>query len=273
MENLEAINKILSRSLGGSLYLPRSKALFLHLPRTGGTWVKRAVMLCGIEHELLRMTPRYRRKHALLAWYPAKFLADVDFVFSTVRHPVSYYESRWRYATRHRPPYSRKRVPDTRRSPWEPDKYYQPDFGEWARYMVENRPCWVTRLYEQFVGPEHGEFCQFICHTETLTDDFCRVMSLLGYGSEVEESRVELPKLYRSANKSKIVATWPEGLQERVAHDERLTIERFYGEETIEEVGKRIFDEIIEVANGNLTRSEIMGHRDFVLGIFANSNQ
>ena len=42
-----------------------------------------------------------------------------------------------------------------------------------------------------------------------------------------------------------------------------------YGEETIEEVGKKIFDEIIEVANGNLTRSEIMGHRDFVLGTFA----
>lgn len=44
-----------------------------------------------------------------------------------------------------------------------------------------------------------------------------------------------------------------------------------YGEETIEEVGKRIFEEMIEVANGNLTRSEIMGHRDFVLGTFASA--
>jgi altronate dehydratase large subunit len=45
-----------------------------------------------------------------------------------------------------------------------------------------------------------------------------------------------------------------------------------YGEETIEDVGKRIFNELIEVINGKLTRSEIMGHRDFVLGMFA-SNQ
>jgi altronate dehydratase large subunit len=44
-----------------------------------------------------------------------------------------------------------------------------------------------------------------------------------------------------------------------------------YGEETIEDVGKRIFNEIIEVANGNLTRSEIMGHRDFILGTFASN--
>jgi altronate dehydratase large subunit len=42
-----------------------------------------------------------------------------------------------------------------------------------------------------------------------------------------------------------------------------------YGEETIEAVGKRIFNEIIEVANGKPTRSEIMGHRDFFLPVFA----
>lgn len=42
-----------------------------------------------------------------------------------------------------------------------------------------------------------------------------------------------------------------------------------YGEETIEEVGQRIFNEILEVANGKLTKSEIMGHRDFFLPIFA----
>jgi len=46
-----------------------------------------------------------------------------------------------------------------------------------------------------------------------------------------------------------------------------------YGEETTEEVGKRIFTALIEVANGKLTKSEIMGHRDFVLGIFAGTQK
>lgn len=46
-----------------------------------------------------------------------------------------------------------------------------------------------------------------------------------------------------------------------------------YGEESIEEGGKRIFDMIIEVANGNLTRAEIMGHRDVSFGLFASSQQ
>jgi altronate dehydratase large subunit len=35
------------------------------------------------------------------------------------------------------------------------------------------------------------------------------------------------------------------------------------GTETIEEVGERIFDEIIKIASGKLTKSEILGHREF----------
>lgn len=35
------------------------------------------------------------------------------------------------------------------------------------------------------------------------------------------------------------------------------------GDETPQEVGRRIFDEILEVASGKLTKSEILGHREF----------
>ncbi|MEL1135484.1 UxaA family hydrolase [Desulfitobacterium sp. THU1] len=35
------------------------------------------------------------------------------------------------------------------------------------------------------------------------------------------------------------------------------------GEETIEQAGQRIFEEIIEVANGKLTKSESLGHQEF----------
>ncbi|MDQ1316365.1 MAG: altronate dehydratase large subunit [Candidatus Poribacteria bacterium] len=35
------------------------------------------------------------------------------------------------------------------------------------------------------------------------------------------------------------------------------------GTETIEEVGEKIYDEILEIASGKLTKSEILGHREF----------
>ena len=34
------------------------------------------------------------------------------------------------------------------------------------------------------------------------------------------------------------------------------------GDETPQKVGQRIFDEILEVASGKLTKSEILGHRE-----------
>jgi altronate dehydratase large subunit len=37
------------------------------------------------------------------------------------------------------------------------------------------------------------------------------------------------------------------------------------GVETLAEVGNRIFDEIIEVANGRLTKAELGGHHEFAL--------
>jgi altronate dehydratase large subunit len=38
------------------------------------------------------------------------------------------------------------------------------------------------------------------------------------------------------------------------------------GQETIESMGRKIFDEIIEVASGKLTKAEILGHREFCYG-------
>lgn len=37
------------------------------------------------------------------------------------------------------------------------------------------------------------------------------------------------------------------------------------GKETIEEVGQRIFDEILEVASGKQTKSEVLGHKEFAI--------
>jgi altronate dehydratase large subunit len=37
------------------------------------------------------------------------------------------------------------------------------------------------------------------------------------------------------------------------------------GDESIEDVGGRIFQQIIEVASGKLTRAEILGHSEFAI--------
>jgi altronate dehydratase large subunit len=42
-----------------------------------------------------------------------------------------------------------------------------------------------------------------------------------------------------------------------------------YGDETLEECGERLFDEVLAVANGKLTKSEVSGHNIFAIGKIA----
>jgi altronate dehydratase large subunit len=38
------------------------------------------------------------------------------------------------------------------------------------------------------------------------------------------------------------------------------------GEESLEECGQRLFAELLAVANGQLTKAEQLGHREFAIG-------
>ena len=40
-------------------------------------------------------------------------------------------------------------------------------------------------------------------------------------------------------------------------------------QETIEEVGERIFDEVIQVCNGKMTKAESFGFKDFAISTLA----
>ncbi len=37
------------------------------------------------------------------------------------------------------------------------------------------------------------------------------------------------------------------------------------GEESIEEVGRRIYEKILQVSSGEKTKSELLGHREFAI--------
>ncbi len=84
-----------------SVILPSSKCLFLHIPRTGGWWVRWAlaeslkvetgVWVRSINH-------RITRSHALLSHFisrPDK--GNFRSAFTFVRHPIAYYESVWMF--------------------------------------------------------------------------------------------------------------------------------------------------------------------------------
>jgi len=177
-------------------YLHDSRSLFLHIPRCGGTFVEEALDLCGIGTDDWEQShPRcFCSRHALLSHCYRDKLAEVDNVFAFIRHPYYYYESTWRWLTKFG---ERKRKRLWTWWEWHPfasvGKLYVDDFSSWVRKVMAEEPLWVSRIYDAYVGPEGGEFCQFVGRTEHIADDLVLILGRLGY--DVDGSTKKLSNL------------------------------------------------------------------------------
>ena len=232
-----------------SWYLPEKRALFLHVPRTGGTWIKEAVFQAGIPMQKWgKVGKRYRpKKHTILPHYRTELLAKIDHVFSFVRHPVDYYVSVWRFTTRSVEiwPEKMKTMVFEQGDPAainEAILRWKPNFDEWLEEMLEEEPGWVTRWFERYVGPPRGEFCHYIGRTETLEQDVKEVMDILGYSDRWEAAREQIALIHHAKNKIREVKAphvRPNDEQrERIERGERVLMNRFYGKESFH---KRVY--------------------------------
>lgn len=167
-------------------YLKEADTLFVHIPRTGGMWINKALKVSGIpvsrwNQTFTRSIPK---KHALIGHIPPDNRASVKVAFAFVRHPLDYYKSVWTYL-KNKGKHQRHKIENN--FSWHP--FHKPielwqddiDFVSWCLRMCDHEPGWMARLVDLYVGPAGGEFCQYIGRTEKLEEDFCSIMSLLGY--------------------------------------------------------------------------------------------
>src|SRR5581483_7298429 len=121
-----------------SLLTPRMR--FLHLPKTGGTWVRGALEAGGVPCQ--RLSTRFgggRLGHAALEDTIA--YADM-FTLAFVRHPLDCYRSMWATATR---------------AGWpNPAKLFavrSDDFVQFMNGVLEHHPGWLSEQFPRFTGP------------------------------------------------------------------------------------------------------------------------
>ncbi len=217
-------------------YIKQTGTLIQHIPRTGGSWVEEALGICEIRCSRWGKAQFgcYPRKHSLMNHYKRERLENVYYTAVFVRDPFALYESFWKFFR------ERGRVEKgaiNNRWAWHPKqvalKYYSNDFNTWAFTMTQKEPGWLTRLYELYVGPEGGEFCDFIGRTETLCDDFCHLMSIIGFSDAIDKHRSELESK-SPKNKSWVeTPAWEETVKHYVRETECIAFRRFYGSETI----------------------------------------
>ena len=201
-----------------STHLIQANALFLHIPKTGGTWVEEALKAGGIATEYAQALDTVSWRHALRYHLTQNF----RFAFTFVRHPLSWYESWWKFQagiwTRYEP------------GVWHPQRVLErcaaDDFSAFIRLCLEHEPAYVSRLYEWYIGPPGLECVDLVCRYEDLADDLVRVLRRLGYDFDEAALRRQAP-----ANVSRKLAgkpVWDPGLRQRVLELEAPAIRRFY---------------------------------------------
>ncbi len=206
-----------------SLHLIKSDSLFLHIPKTGGTWVEEALKASGVEAEYAKAISNVTWRHSLVSQYTQAY----DFVFTFVRHPISWYESWWKFQTslswiEHEP------------GVWHPQrvlgKCASNNFAEFTLSCIEQEPAYVSRMYEWYIGPPGCEFVNFIGHYERLTDDLARVLRLLS--QEFDEEVLSTCSPVNVSSKQHGEPVWDKELKARMLALEAPAIERFYGDDS-----------------------------------------
>jgi hypothetical protein len=195
------------------------KMVFIHVPKTGGTWVTQAVQAAGVTPygpDPLGDQHYSAHGHADLADAGADGRLSVAFV----RHPLDWWRSYWGHRMR---------------AGWESDHAIDSvaasdDFNEFVERVVEHHPGHFDGIVERFVGYP-TPVVDFVGRFEHLLQDTFRALQLSG---EQFSPRALQGHPRENANDySRFPALYRPDLAIRLAAAEHRTIERFYPEDPV----------------------------------------
>ncbi len=147
--------------------LVTAKAVFLHTPKTGGTWIRTAIKECGIDHYEIGDTHSHFPE--LLQYKSLEFFKKRK-IFTFIRHPLTWYQSRWAFRIK---------------TGWQlqhPLDYScaSNDFRQFVRNALKFRPTgWVVSEFERYLNADQLKI--EVGRIEELVPDFISIMKMSGY--------------------------------------------------------------------------------------------
>lgn len=127
-------------------------ATFLHIPKTGGTWIRNYFKESNVHYEELGRT----HSHC------GELKETKDLIFCFIRHPLTWYRSYWE---------CKQHIPD--RGGGYLDEIVDLSFHEFIKDILQTQPGYLTGFYKGYT-----ECCRFIGKQESLKKD---LNSLLKY--------------------------------------------------------------------------------------------
>lgn len=183
------------------LKLNKSGAVFLHIQKTGGTWVRDALLNAGVPTTVHTDKEQYD-------WQASRALGG-RWRFTAVRRPFGWYASFWAHRNR---------------LGWGGNLAVghvvnRPTFEEWVMWVTEQYPGFLHELYGRYVGPG-----TLLMQTETLADDLTFVLHALQ--EPFDEDRL------RSTPPANVIAStdppvYTAAMRDAVLRSERETMERY----------------------------------------------
>lgn len=240
-------------------------AVFLHIPKTGGSWVYQTLRELGLVRRTMRRYPHLGFERALVFpngvrrwkewgraenWLPGNWLRPgrrmkIPYTFCFVRHPVRWYESWWRYMR------GKEEIPwiedAINRERWLkrwgqlclPCEMFDPDFNVFMRKLHERFPGYVTWLYGNYAVPE----VDFVGRQERLMEDLPCVLRILGLG--FDEARMRARPVLNDSKFEGPPIQWDEGLLREVQAAEQTAMIR-YGYEPV--IAEQLMESDLRVA-------------------------
>lgn len=187
------------------LILPHS--CFVHVPKTGGSWVRRAIIASSVEWEDYSVNGD---PHVGFKSCPRPGL----FRFAFVRHPVSLYRSYWQYKMTFG---------------WDTgntlDRECQSaDFHVFVRNVLATRPGAYGRTLLELVGDLDDQI-EYIGKYENLTEDLIAALRKAGEVYDEDAVRNEPPA--NVSDKNRFSAAYTEELEAAVREAESYVLQRF----------------------------------------------
>ena len=197
-------------------------AILYHIPKTGGTWVKRAMRAAGLDwgytHTAVGPSPfGLKRSHGTPDNTPDGAKMG-RFAIAFVRRPVAWYRSYWAF---------RSRKGARRDEGFPADGLWSDDFDTFVNNLLDAYPDgFVSTLYRLYVGA-HAQKVDYVGRTEHLGDDLARGLALAGESYDDSALRLH-PVVNASPDEWKARAVLSAETQARVAECEKWVREMFY---------------------------------------------
>jgi hypothetical protein len=197
--------------------LRTERMLFLHVPKTGGSYVAGALQaVLGVRPLDFSDSPdrRERNGHAGLR----SFAENDLFTLAFVRHPLSWYRSFWSYRMRRG---WRMEHPLDRAARSE-------DFHEFVTRVAERLPGYLNLLFGEFIGSAERPI-DYIGRYERLTDDLCAALA----GESFDEQALRAREPVNATDYARHPVHYEPDAAWRLALAEHRVIERFYSHDPV----------------------------------------